>query len=431
MFRQVLMICSLVVAASADAIASQTPSIFPSGGTFEGEVTGGISITPNGEPEQTKLYYTISTCNPAIVSGCSGWRKPIPDEAGVGEHTRELKPTEKVSLSKPGLWFVSAVAVTKGLGISYVENATFKISAPDIEAPKFQTEEGKYRNKVVVELKSDLEIRYTFDGTPPGTDSLKYDKPFEITSPGRHVVKAVSVQGTKMSPTRQATFVVSLPVAYEVSTECEECKGPTVNKPFTIMFQGFRSNADTRVFVSSGVTACDIATRGGGITHTLQGCGCAQSPSNPTGGIVPKDLVWVLNTEDSPHPEVVVCYSKDRGATWEAIPRASSPPDDPKYTFALLPPVSTGSTPKQSPTQNKVEAFDAPFDWSTYTAASAQRLPPSSNLKEKLAQDGQAKGVAMIGGLLLIGVILFFAYHWVIKPRKANAGVAPVPLAEV
>lgn len=428
MLRQVL-ICSLVVAASADAplLVSQEPSIFPSGGTFEGEVANGITITPNGEPGQTKLYYTISTCNPAIVSGCSGWRKPTPEEAGVGEHTRELKADEKVNLSKPGLWFVSAVALTKGFAISFVENATFKISTPDIEAPKFLTLEGKYRNKVVVELKSDLVIHYTIDGTNPDINSPKYDQPFEITSPGRHVVKAVSVQGDKISPMRQATFVVSLPVAFEVSTECEECKGPTVNKPFTIMFQGFRSTADTRVFVSSGIESCDIATRGGGVTHTLQGCGCAPSPSNPTGGIVPKDLVWVINTNDSPHPEVVVCYSNDKGATWEAIPRASSPLDDQKYSFPLLAPVG-GDKPK-TPTQNKVEAFDAPFDWASHYQQIQNAPPSSAKLKERLAQDGQVKGVAMIGGLLLIVVILFFSYHWIIKPRSARAGV--VPLAEV
>eukprot|EP00756_Hemistasia_phaeocysticola_P029693 Hpha_TRINITY_DN16246_c1_g3::TRINITY_DN16246_c1_g3_i1::g.13031::m.13031 len=438
---KVVSVFGLVAAsASQTLIDSQTPSIFPPGGIFQGEVKDGISITPNGEPEQTKLFYSISACNPAVVSGCSGWHKPKPEEAGVGEHTREVKPGEKVSLSKPGLWFVSAVALTNGLGPSFVENATFRINEPELDAPKFLSLEGKYRSKVLIEIKSSHEIRYTFDGTQPTRDSAKYEKAFEITAPGRHVVKAISVDGEKVSPTRQATFVVSLPVAYEVSTECAECKGPTVDEPFTIMFQGFRSTTKTRVFVSSASTACEIATRGGGVVHTLQGCGCSQSPSNKNGGIVPIDLVWHIHTLDSPHPEIFVCFSDDEGKTWEAIPRASSLPDDVKYSFPLLAPLKPGQAGAGG-AGVKVEAFDAPFDWRDHHDQQKSQLteqirgmttPRSARLHERIAQDSQARGLTMVGGILLISVGLFFVYRSSNRGRhRSGAAVNPVAVAEI
>eukprot|EP01062_Namystynia_karyoxenos_P080831 TRINITY_DN8774_c0_g1_i1.p1 TRINITY_DN8774_c0_g1~~TRINITY_DN8774_c0_g1_i1.p1 ORF type:complete len:460 (+),score=103.43 TRINITY_DN8774_c0_g1_i1:81-1460(+) len=410
-------------------IESQTPSIAPPGGEFVGEVPEGIAILSNSPREKTRLFYTVNPCNPAAVPGCRGWHRPDPAAAGVGQETRELTYGERIGLTKPGLWFVSAVALTEGFAESFVENGTFRIRSPDLLPPKILTEEGKYRKKVTVKMQATVEgaeVRYTVDGSQPTPDSPKYDGPVDIETAGRHYVKALQVKAGLTSPTVQAVYVVSLPVAYIVTTECSECAGPTSGEPFTLMFQGFRSSPQTKVFVTTARDACTIASQGGGVVHTLQGCGCADTPSNPKGGVVPVDLTWHIHTIDAGHPEVFVCFSADGGNTWDLIPQATPTGADEKYHFTLHP-AKEGAQKAPPRPEQAVEAFDAPFDWASHHAqqrSSLQeqlraRTPRTVTMRNQIKEASQSKPLVLIGGVLLVllGAGLAFSSR---RPRAGS-----------
>eukprot|EP01065_Artemidia_motanka_P033378 TRINITY_DN40373_c0_g1_i1.p1 TRINITY_DN40373_c0_g1~~TRINITY_DN40373_c0_g1_i1.p1 ORF type:complete len:463 (+),score=96.19 TRINITY_DN40373_c0_g1_i1:74-1390(+) len=428
---RVAAVAALIPAAQSTLIESQTPSIVPAGGEFIGEVPhGGIALLSNAPRDRTRLFYTINDCNPTAVPGCAGWRRPKPAEAGVGQDTKELKWGEKVPLSKPGLWFISAVAITQGLGDSFVENATFRIKHASLDPPEIAAPAGKYRKKVEVQIDSKVAgatVHYTTDGSQPTSQSPKYTAPFEITLPGRHVVKAINVKGDDESPTRQSVYVISLPVAYMVSTECEKCKGPTVDEPFTLMFQGFRSSPQTKVFVTTSMRACEVASNGAGIMHTLQGCGCADSPSNPKGGIVPKDLTWHIHTLDSPTSDVYVCFSDDGGNSWSLMPRATSG-EEQQFSFPLY--ANEGEKAgghRVAGGTGGVEAFDAPFDWRDHHRQEREQL--IGGIKSRIpGRAGQIRermntnqGKSLVAGAMLLlagGVALVF-----FRRRRRGASV--------
>eukprot|EP00662_Eupelagonemidae_sp_cell21_P032258 gene32258-3041_t len=133
-----------------------------------------------------------------------------------------------------------------------------------------------------------------------------------------------------------------------------------------------------------------------------EGCGCAESPSNPQGGIVPVGLTWHIHTLDSPHPDVFVCYSSDAGGTWALMPQAAAGDGgEEKHSFPLL---AAGEGAGMCVVAGGAEAFDAPFDWQDHHRRRwASRSLVTREMRDRMKEVSQSRGVMTGAGLLLFG----------------------------
>eukprot|EP01064_Diplonema_japonicum_P039068 TRINITY_DN9702_c0_g1_i1.p1 TRINITY_DN9702_c0_g1~~TRINITY_DN9702_c0_g1_i1.p1 ORF type:complete len:417 (+),score=35.57 TRINITY_DN9702_c0_g1_i1:53-1252(+) len=386
---RILAIC-LIIREACGAIPSQEPEIVPSGGKFEGAVQGGVALLSNADRSVTKLYYTVSRC-----CDCPDWKRPDPKNAGIDKDTRELKRIgERIHLTTTSC--VSSLAVTQDQEPSDIVKALFQITASLVTPPIISPKRGKYRGKVVLTMSAQdgCEIYYTINGAEPSKQSEKYHGPITINTFGKHYIRAVSISGGVTSPITVHEVEIVLPVRYMVVTDgCDTCKGPTVGRPFTVMFQGFKPTPVTRVFISP----VECSPRGA--YHMLEGCDCRD-------GVVPANLTLKMITNDAPAAKVYICFSENGGLAWTTLLNAATA----EPFFPLFPPLSANGshvdpTSLHNAQQDGGMVEEAtPKDWEDYHKAEKRKKARVANSNTDVLTPG-------IVVLVILGTGLWFAFR--------------------
>jgi len=165
-------------------VATQTPVISPSSGSFVAAQAVSISEATNG----AVIYYTVDGSTPTTAS--SVYSGPMTVSSGTVK--------------------VSAMGVAPGYGPSAVSTATVTILPPSAVVPTFTPAAGTYIGTQMVSIADAIPgavIYYTTDGSTPSTDSSVYSSAIPVS--GNQVINAIALApGYSASQVGSAAYVI-------------------------------------------------------------------------------------------------------------------------------------------------------------------------------------------------------------------------------
>lgn len=171
-----------------------TPVISPNGGTYSGAVTVSMSDTTAG----AVIHYTLDGTAPTSSS-----------------------PAYSTPLVITSNTTVKARASATGYSDSTIASAVFQVTSGTgtVATPTISPNGGTYSGSVSISIATTTPgatIRYTIDGTDPGTSSALYSSPFTITASAVVKAKALAT-GMSDSAVATATFTITTPGAVQAT----------------------------------------------------------------------------------------------------------------------------------------------------------------------------------------------------------------------
>ncbi len=185
-----------------------SPTIYPNGGDFGGEVTVYLGSTVLG----AEIHYTLDGSTPTATS-------PL--------YVNSIALTQTVTLK--------AIATLSGYTDSASVSATFNVVG-QVAAPVITPGSGTALDSVLVSISTttpNAEIRYTTNGAEPNGYSTLYTAPFSLGI-GLHTVRAKAFfSGAAISPEASANYTV-YDSANLTATPVTTPPGGTFNGPLTV-----------------------------------------------------------------------------------------------------------------------------------------------------------------------------------------------------
>lgn len=159
-----------------DGYLVDAPIISPIGGEYD-EFVFVTMFSADGYD----IYYTIDGSEPTAESGKLYKESKITDEEGV-------------LLDENGRYTIRAVCINEKGIASEITEAVYEIELAAPEFAKVFPDGGRvdYETTVTIESEEDCIIYYTWDGTDPTPESLKYEEPLEIPT-GNNILSVLVV----------------------------------------------------------------------------------------------------------------------------------------------------------------------------------------------------------------------------------------------